>query len=87
MKALLGCFKELSIKYQVEGHAWVLMANTVELLCTLWKDNAINRMMQSIGHLYVRYYNHVCQCRGMLREGCFKSCLVKSEQYLLEQRC
>ena len=41
-------------------------------------------MMQSIGRLYVRYYSHTYQRSDTLWEGRFKSCLVQSEQYLLE---
>ena len=72
------------MKHQVDVHAWVLMTNHVHLLCTPWKENAISRMMQSIGRLYVRYYNHAYQRSGTLWEGRFKSCLVQSERYLLE---
>lgn len=84
MKAYLNWLKELSIKHQVDVHAWVLMTNHVHLLCTPWKEHAISRMMQSIGRLYVRYYNHTYQRSGTLWEGRFKSCLVQSERYLLE---
>jgi len=72
------------MKHQVDVHAWVLMTNHVHLLCTPWKENAISRMMQSIGRLFVRYYNHTYQRSGTLWEGRFKSCLVQSERYLLE---
>lgn len=84
MKAYLYWLKELSMKHQVDVHAWVLMTNHVHLLCTPLKENAISRMMQSIGRLYVRYYNHTYQRSGTLWEGRFKSCLVQSERYLLE---
>ena len=84
MKAYLNWLKELSRKHQVDVHAWVLMTNHVHLLCTPWKENAISSMMQSIGRLYVRYYNHTYQRSGTLWEGRFKSCLVQKERYLLE---
>jgi len=84
MKAYLNWLKELSKKHEVDVHAWVLMTNHVHLLCTPWKENAISRMMQSIGRLYVRYFNHSYQRTGTLWEGRFKSCLVQSERYLLE---
>ena len=84
MKAYLNWLKELSKKHQVDVHAWVLMTNHVHLLCTPWKEQAISRMMQSIGRLYVRYYNYTYQRSGTLWEGRFKSCLVQSERYLLE---
>ncbi|GJL75520.1 MAG: hypothetical protein NMNS02_16260 [Nitrosomonas sp.] len=41
-------------------------------------------MMQSVGRLYVRYFNQAYQRSGTLWEGRFKSCLVQSERYLLE---
>ncbi len=41
-------------------------------------------MMQSIGRMYVRYYNYTYQRSGTLWEGRFKSSLIQSEQYLLE---
>lgn len=84
MKAYLHWLKELSKKYQIDVHAWVLMTNHVHLLCTLWKENAVSQMMQSIGRLYVRYFNHTYRRSGTLWEGRFKSCLVQSERYLLE---
>jgi len=84
MKAYLNWLKELSLKHRVAVHAWVLMTNHVHLLCTPLKENAISRLMQSIGRLYVRYFNHTYQRSGALWEGRFKSCLVQSDRYLLE---
>ena len=84
MKAYLDWLKEYSKKYSIDVHAWVLMTNHVHLLCTPQKEGAISRMMQSIGRMYVRYYNETYQRSGTLWEGRFKSCLVQSERYLLE---
>ncbi|MCK5649103.1 MAG: transposase [Gammaproteobacteria bacterium] len=84
MKAYLSWLKEFSKKYFVDIHAWVLMTNHVHLLCTPQEDKAISRMMQSIGRMYVRYYNFSYQRSGTLWEGRFKSCLIQSEQYLFE---
>lgn len=84
MKAYLSWLKSFSNKYSVEIHAWVLMTNHVHLLCTPQEENAISRMMQSIGRMYVRYYNHTNKRSGTLWEGRYKSCLIQSERYLLE---
>ena len=84
MRAYLSWLKEFSKKYLVDVHAWVLMSNHVHLLCTPYEENAISKMMQSMGRMYVRYYNYTYQRSGTLWEGRFKSCLVESEQYLLE---
>ncbi len=41
-------------------------------------------MMQSLGRMYVRYYNFTYQRTGTLWEGRFKSSLIQTEPYLLE---
>lgn len=84
MKAYLNWLKEFSKKYFVDVHAWVLMTNHVHLLCTPHEEGAISKMMQSIGRMYVRYYNYTYQRSGTLWEGRFKSSLIQSERYLLE---
>ena len=84
MKAYLNWLKEFSKKQAVDVHAWVLMTNHVHLLCTPQEEGAISRMMQSIGRMYVRYYNYTYQRSGTLWEGRFKASLLQSEQYLLE---
>ena len=83
MKAYLHWLKEFSKKYCVEVHTWVLMTNHVHLLCTPKEENAVSKMMQSIGRMYVRYYNYTYQRSGTLWAGRFKSSLVESERYLL----
>ena len=40
-------------------------------------------MMQALGRRYVRYVNTRYRRTGTLWEGCFKSCLVDSDRYLL----
>jgi putative transposase len=41
-------------------------------------------MMQSLGRMYVLYFNRQYQRSGTLWEGRYKSCLVQQETYLLE---
>jgi putative transposase len=84
MKAYLNWLKRFSKKYFVDIHAWVLMTNHVHLLCTPHEQGAISQMMQSIGRMYVRYYNCTYRRSGTLWEGRFKSSLIQSEQYLFE---
>lgn len=76
--------QEASQKYGVAVHAWVFMTNHVHLLVTPTVKGAVSKMMQSIGRRYVQYFNHTYRRSGTLWEGRFKSCLVDSEQYLLE---
>jgi putative transposase len=84
MKAYLHWLKEYSKKHQVDIHAWVLMTNHVHLLCTPQTEKAISNMIQSLGRMYVRYFNYTYKRSGTLWEGRFKSSLVQSERYLLE---
>ena len=83
MKAYIAWLKQYSKKYQVAIHAWVLMSNHVHILCTPANSTAISQMMQSIGRMYVMYFNKTYQRSGTLWEGRYRSCLVESEQYLL----
>jgi len=84
MRAYIYWLKEFSLKFKVNIHAWVLMTNHVHLLCTPQKEYAVSRMMQSLGRMYVRYFNHEYRRTGTLWEGRFKSCLVQDEIYLLQ---
>ncbi|SDY28682.1 transposase [Nitrosomonas halophila] len=74
---------EASRKYQVDVHAWVFMTNHIHLLCTPQVENAVSRMMQTLGRQFVRYFNSRYQRTGTLWEGRYKSCLVQEEIYLL----
>lgn len=74
---------EYSTEYDVAIHAWVFMTNHVHLLATPNCDNAISKMMQSLGRCYVRYFNHCYKRTGTLWEGRFKSCVIHADHYLL----
>lgn len=84
MKAYFNWLKEFSKKSKVSVHSWVLMTNHVHILCTPNKKGSIGKMMQSLGRMYVRYFNDCYARSGTLWEGRYKSCLVQSERYLLE---
>ena len=83
MQAYVAWLEEYAKKYQVAIHAWVLMPNHVHLLCTPASSNSISRMMQSIGRMYVQYFNRKYKRSGTLWEGRFKSCLLEEKPYLL----
>lgn len=76
--------KEYSKKYDVDIHAWVFMTNHIHLLCTPHHENAVSKMMQSLGRSYVQYFNREYRRSGTLWEGRFRSCLVQENEYLLE---
>jgi putative transposase len=75
--------REAAQRFGVAVHAWVFMTNHVHLLATPAEDDGISRMMQHLGRLYVRYFNHVHARTGTLWEGRFKACLVQDDEYLL----
>lgn len=84
MQAYINWLKTYSKKFKVAIHAWVLMTNHVHLLCTSHQDQGISKMMQSVGRMYVAYFNREYKRTGTLWEGRFKSCLIQDEHYLLE---
>jgi putative transposase len=84
MKAYVTWLKQYAKKYKVSIHAWVLMTNHVHLLCTPSTANGISQMMQSLGRMYVLYFNRQYHRSGTLWEGRYKSCLVQQETYLIE---
>ena len=48
-----GWLREYAVQYQVQVHAWVFMTSHVHLLLTPLADQAISRMMQALGRMYV----------------------------------
>ncbi|MFT2112059.1 transposase [Marinomonas sp. 2405UD68-3] len=84
IQAYVGWLKTYSKKYNVSIHAWVLMTNHVHILCTPSNISGISQMMQSLGRMYVAYFNRRYKRTGTLWEGRFKSCLVQEETYLLQ---
>jgi putative transposase len=60
------------------------MTNHVHLLCTPSTSTATSQMMQSLGRMYVMYFNKIYHRTGTLWEGRYKSCLVQEETYLME---
>ncbi|WP_077338233.1 transposase [Pseudocolwellia agarivorans] len=84
MKAYLAWLKQYAKKYEVKIHAWVFMTNHVHLLCTPSSGTGISLMMQSLGRMYVMYFNKTYKRSGTLWEGRYRSCLVQNEVYLLE---
>ncbi|GDY27124.1 transposase [Agarivorans sp. Toyoura001] len=84
MQAYVAWLKQYAKQYQVAIHAWVLMTNHVHLLCTPSTATGISTMMQSLGRMYVLYFNRRYQRTGTLWEGRFKSCLIESEAYFMQ---
>ncbi len=83
MAAYANWLGECAEKYGVQIHGWVLMTNQVHLLMTPQTEFGITKLMQTLGRLYVRYFNYGYRRSGTLFEGRYKSSVVQQEQYLL----
>lgn len=78
----LNSLAEMSTKYEVDVHAFVLMTNHVHMLVTPTTSDGASRMMQQVGRKYVQLFNKYNQRSGTLWEGRFRSTLIDSETYL-----
>jgi len=59
------------------------MTNHVHVLATPARKDSLPKMMQSLGRVYVRYYNDKHARTGTLWEGRYKAAIVDHEDYLL----
>lgn len=72
-----------SREHGVSIHAYVLMTNHLHLLATPAVAHSLPRMMQSLGRVYVQYFNGKYSRTGTLWEGRYKATVVHDEAYLL----
>ncbi len=84
MAAYITWLKQCNKKYIVYIHVWLLMTNHVHILCSPSTGSDISQMVQSLGRMYVIYFNKAYKCSGTLWEGRYRSCLVQNEKHLLE---
>ena len=66
--------------------ASVLMTNHVHLPVTPQTSDGLAKLMQSVGRRHVPYVSRFYKRRGTLREGCFQSSLVQTEDYPTDVR-
>lgn len=77
------CLREAATRHRVAIHAYVLMTNHVHLVTTPSEAPSLPRMMQSIGRVYVKYFNATYQRTGTLLEGRYKAAVIQTDEYLL----
>ena len=70
-------------RHGVAIHAYVLMTNHVHLLLSPSTEQAIPKMMQSLGRCYVRRFNDRHERSGTLWEGRYRSESVLGEAHVL----
>jgi putative transposase len=80
----LTLLEEISLKFQIEVHAYCLMDNHYHLLLHTPKAN-LSRAMQHLSSLYTMRYNRLeKRTDGPLFRGRFKSKIIESENYLIQ---
>lgn len=75
--------REAFERHGIALHAFVLMDNHVHLLLTAQTPSDLSGAMNLLGQCHVQAFNLKHRRCGALWQGRFKSCLVQSEQYLL----
>src|SRR5437762_9245888 len=77
------CLARAARNRGVAIHAYVFMTNHVHLLVTPMLATSVPKMMQSIGRIYVQYFNSTYRRTGTLWEGRYRAAIVDDERYLL----
>ncbi|WP_077033743.1 transposase [Pelomonas sp. KK5] len=80
---LLAELRECAALHKVAVHAYILMDNHIHLLATPETDEALSRMMQSLGRRYVAAFNKRHGRSGTLWDGRFRAAPLEASEYLL----
>jgi putative transposase len=80
----LGMLRQATQEQGVAVHAYALLDTELRLLATPARDEALGRLMQSLGRRYVLAFNRRHGRRGTLWEGRFRSSIVDASEWLLD---
>ena len=80
---MLDLLREMSRRFEVDVHAYVLMPNHFHILLTPKTEQGLPQFMQAVGRSYVRYFNNRHGRSGTLWEGRFRSSVLEAPVYLL----
>lgn len=75
---------QYSKNYNIQIHAYILDNTFFEFLATPNNIESIPKFMQSLGRLYVNYFNKKYQRSGTLWQGRYKSSMVEPQNYLFD---
>lgn len=81
--AFLNWLREACRQSRVAIHAYVLLPNRLQLLATPADDTGLSRMMQSLGRLYVPYFNARYGRTGSLWEGRYRATVLDPATYFV----
>lgn len=82
-QTLLDLLNARATALKVAVHAYVLMPDHFQLLCTPSTADGVPRLLQGVGRDYVRAFNRRHGRSGTLWEGRYRSTLVQAERHLL----
>ncbi|MDQ7743472.1 transposase [Hydrogenophaga pseudoflava] len=82
-EALLDLLQARAEQLKVAVHAYVLMPDHFQLLCTPSTTDGVPRLMQGMGRDYVRHFNRRHGRSGTLWEGRYRSTLIQAERHLM----
>lgn len=82
-ETLLDLLQARAEQLKVAVHAYVLMPDHFQLLCTPSTADGVPRLMQGVGRDYVRHFNRRHGRSGTLWEGRYRSTLIQAERHLL----
>jgi putative transposase len=82
-RVFLGCLDLAAHRHGVAIHGYVLMTNHVHLVATPRHAASMPKTMQSVGRVYVGYFNKKYARTGTRLEGRYKAAVIQDETYLL----
>lgn len=82
-RVFLAALREAAAAQQVAIHAYALPDTEVQILATPAADDALSRMMQSLGRRYVAAYRQRHGGRGTLWDGRYRCAPVEPGDWLL----
>ena len=83
-RVFLDYLQRACSKRNVRTHAYVLMDNHIHALVSADAAGSVSSAISVLLHRYVRYFNFRYARIGTLFQGRFKSCLVDTENYLMQ---
>ena len=86
-QAFLTWLREAARQSRVAVHAYVLLPSRLQLLATPADDAGLSKMMQSLGRLYVPYFNARYGRTGGLWEGRFRATVLDPVAYFVPCAC
>lgn len=81
--AFLNWLREAAQQSRVAIHAYVVLPSRLQLLATPADAQGLSRMMQSLGRLYVPYFNARYGRTGSLWEGRFRATVLDPVAYFI----